>query len=114
MKYRSVRVCPSFGSALFIALALTACGSGGDGGGPQAPTTNDSLTTAAPECPDVCAAICNGEPEPELPCGCPTPSCAPCDDPGEPTCPNVCAALCAGEPVPELPDSCPTPACGCE
>lgn len=31
-----------------------------------------------PECPDICGAICAGEPEPETPPGCPIPGCA-CD-----------------------------------
>src|SRR5688572_4803525 len=31
-----------------------------------------------PACPDICAAICAGEPEPETPPGCPIPSCS-CD-----------------------------------
>jgi hypothetical protein len=32
------------------------------------------------ECPDVCAAICAGEPEPAVPPGCAMPMCA-CDQP---------------------------------
>lgn len=34
------------------------------------------------ECPDVCAAICAGEPEPLIPRNCPIPMCA-CDQPTE-------------------------------
>ncbi len=64
---------------------------------------------AAPECPDVCEAVCAGEPEPELPDGCPIPSCQ-C----EPVCPDVCEAVCAGLPEPEVPDGCPVPTCQCE
>jgi hypothetical protein len=30
---------------------------------------------AAPSCPDICTAICAGEPEPQLPSGCPIPTC---------------------------------------
>jgi hypothetical protein len=111
MNHRSVRIYPAFGRVLVAALVLTACGSNGDGGWPEAPTTNDPLSTDHPECPNLCIALCSGEPVPELPDGCPTPVCAPCD---EPVCPNVCAAMCSGEPVPELPDGCPTPVCGCE
>ena len=65
-------------------------------------------------CPDVCGPVCAGEEEPEVPSGCPIPTCA-CDDvqDDEPMCPDVCGAVCAGEPEPELPDGCPTPACDC-
>jgi hypothetical protein len=31
-----------------------------------------------PECPNICEAICAGEPEPPLPPACPIPACA-CD-----------------------------------
>lgn len=33
-----------------------------------------------PVCPNVCAAVCNGQPEPEIPQGCPIPDCG-CDVP---------------------------------
>lgn len=47
-----------------------------------------------PQCPDICEAVCAGEPEPELPEGCPTPSCA-CPDP-EPE-PDSCVDACGGK-----------------
>ena len=64
----------------------------------------------APECADVCGALCAGEPEPEWLPGCPSPQCV-CDE--APLCPDVCAAVCAGEPEPEIPNGCPTPLCAC-
>jgi hypothetical protein len=64
------------------------------------------------ECPDICGAICAGEPEPELPAGCPIPGCA-CDE--IPECPlDFCDRICAGEPEPELPRNCPIPLCACD
>lgn len=107
---RSVRVCLTFGTAIITALALAACGSADDQS--DAPTANDPLSTAHPECPDVCEAICNGEPEPSLPDGCLTPTCE-CDHPEQPACPDVCTALCNGEPEPPLPNGCPIPTCTC-
>jgi hypothetical protein len=35
--------------------------------------------TTGPVCPDICAALCAGEPEPDLPAGCPVPTCS-CDE----------------------------------
>jgi hypothetical protein len=115
MKYRSVRAFPSFGAALISAFTLAACGAAGDGNDLGGPTTNDEQSTSHSECPNLCVAICSGGPVPELPDGCPTPICAPCDHPGDgPACPDICSAICAGEPAPELPESCPTPACSCD
>lgn len=67
----------------------------------------------APQCPDVCGALCAGESEPEAPTGCPIPQCVCDDEPPEPICPDVCSAVCAGEPEPEIPNGCPTPLCDC-
>jgi hypothetical protein len=92
-------------------------------------------------CPDVCGALCAGLPEPEVPEGCPIPTCdctVDCPDvcgaicaglpepevpngcgmpgcacPEDPECPDVCAAICAGEPEPEVPSGCPIPTCAC-
>lgn len=35
----------------------------------------DGGAGGAPVCPDVCGALCKGQPMPQLPPGCPTPSC---------------------------------------
>ena len=114
MNVRSLLIHPSFGGVLVVALALVACGSGAGGDDANTPATSGALSTCQAECPNVCLALCNGEPIPEVPDGCPVPSCA-CDHPPDPpACPNVCSAICAGEAEPELPDGCPTPSCSCE
>jgi hypothetical protein len=72
----------------FVAIAL-ACGAFAAGCDSDSRELIDAIIDAhlgqgpsgppsAPECPDVCEAICAGEPEPELPPGCPIPGCA-CD-----------------------------------
>lgn len=76
-------------SMVVVGVMLFGCGrvaSLGDG--------DDTLhQTVGAQCPDVCGAICAGQPEPKLPPGCPTPSCV-CTDAG--TKPPMCpAVLCA-------------------
>jgi hypothetical protein len=41
---------------------------------------NDPSAPTEPACPDVCEAVCNGKPEPEIPQGCPIPDCG-CEEP---------------------------------
>ncbi len=66
-----------------------------------------------PACPNICEAVCAGEPEPETPPGCPIPSCS-CAPPEVPECPaDFCIRICAGEPEPETPPGCPIPSCSC-
>lgn len=98
-----------------------------------------SSTPTEPVCPDICAAVCSGKPEPELPNGCPIPACA-CDEPppsssGDCECavPEICKLCddntCATPNVecnadgscgevtytcPSSPGECPDPATLCE
>ena len=57
------------------AMVLMGAGCMGRGGVAPVPAP-----APAPQCPDVCAAICAGQPEPEIPRNCPMPMCA-CDTP---------------------------------
>jgi len=61
-----------------IAAALLLLGAGC---GPVSPPPAKPMPIPPPtECPDVCAAICAGQPEPDVPPGCAMPMCA-CDQP---------------------------------
>lgn len=59
-----------FATLLFVGAGCTASTNTEIDVAPDVPTS----------CPDVCAAVCAGQPEPDVPRGCPMPMCA-CDQP---------------------------------
>ena len=122
------------------ALLLVGCGETTD----EPPETSQKSQTGTPDnrCPDVCSALCNGDPEPPVPAGCPVPMCdcesgdEGTDNSGDPNnsgdpinsgdpnnggedngagnWPDMCGAICSGQPEPPVPAGCPVPMCDCE
>ncbi len=107
----------SMGVVLSVSLAifaLAACSGEATIDEPEAAEQSlDSLRGSdAPSahCPDLCAAVCSGAPEPTIPAGCPIPMCQ-CD--ARTQCPDICGAVCSGAPEPTIPAGCPVPMCQC-
>ena len=110
------------------ALLLVGCGETTD----EPAESSHKSQTGKPDnrCPDVCTALCNGDPEPPVPAGCPVPMCD-CgagdegtdnnsgdpnnsgEDNGPAICPDICGAICSGLPEPAVPAGCPVPMCDC-
>jgi hypothetical protein len=146
MKHRTASLCLLLTSSALGALGISGCADAGfedllEAARKQKPPRPAPID---PECPDVCAAICIGEPEPEVPRGCPIPDCGCQPPPNEcpdecavscgrlapervpqgceqsvcdcepPECPDICAAVCSGQPEPTVPPGCPIPDCQCD
>ena len=78
--------CRGIGVAFAFSLTLS-CGMGNKGNedlqhrlsgnfSEENRKTSETSGTNGPVCPDVCAAVCSGQPEPEIPQGCPIPACS--------------------------------------
>lgn len=74
--------------------------------------SNQAATRNTEFCPDVCAAICSGKPEPYVPSGCPMPSCA-CN-PGKYPLPKADEPVTPTTTQPSLPKACKRTGCGGE